>query len=131
MARRLSRRAVTTYVAEQLAAGNAQSIAQLAAHLVLTGHVRESNLYIRDIEANLADAGHVVAEVTSAFDLSAETKQHIEQFIKNKTAASQVTLRESIDPAVLGGVRVRTPGRELDATVRRHLVALRTQFKKA
>ena len=131
MARRLSRRAVATFVAEQLRAGDMSVIKQLAAYLISTRQTRMAQLFVRDIEASLAKKRHLFADVTTAFDMTVEIKKQIQTYLTKETGATAVTLRERVDPDVLGGVRVHIPGHEIDTTVQRQLTVLRTSFKKA
>ena len=129
---KLSRRAIATYVAEQLTNGDSKKvIVQLAAFLVDTRRTKELSLIVRDIQFYLAEAGSVSGVITTATALSTETKKAIETYIKNQTGATTVALDSLIDPSVIGGVKVSIPGRELDATVSRSLTVLKTRFKKA
>lgn len=131
MARRLSRQSVAAHVAERLVAGDKEVIKQLAAYIVQNRQTRNIDLFVRDIEARLLSMGHATVDATSAFSLSDTTKAEIKTFIKEQTGANEVVLREHIDESVLGGVRLRTPGRELDSTLARKLTLLRTRLKKA
>jgi len=129
---KLSRRSLSLYVANGLNDPATQKtvLLQLAAYLVDTRRTKELPLIVRDIELYLAEAGSVAGMVTSAFDLTAETKKAIEQYVKQHTGAKEVLLDHSIEPSVLGGIKINTPGHELDATVRRNLTILKTQYKK-
>lgn len=131
MARRLSRQAVAAHVAERLVAGDKNVIRQLAAYIVDNRQTRSVDLFIRDIEARLLSLGYATVDATSAFSLSSATKAEVEAFIKEQTGAKNVILREHVDESVLGGVRLRTPGRELDSTLARKITLLRTRLKKA
>jgi F0F1-type ATP synthase delta subunit len=51
--------------------------------------------------------------------------------VKQHTGAKTVSLENSIDASVLGGVKISIPGRELDATITHSLNILKTRFKKA
>ena len=130
---RLSRRAVAEYIATELAAGKSKKllIEQLAAYLIDTKRTKELELIVRDIQFQLAEKGIVQASVVSAFELSSETKEHLEEFVKTKTKATSVSLSNMVDPKVLGGVKITLPGRELDQTVAHQLTVLKTRFKKA
>ena len=130
---RLSRRAIATYVAQQLTTGNDSKkvVLQLAAYLVDTRRTKELSLIIRDIQFYLSEAGSVSGVITTATTLTAETKKAVEKYIKQQTGATTVALDSFIDPSVIGGVKVSIPGRELDATVSRNLTILKTRFKKA
>jgi F-type H+-transporting ATPase subunit delta len=129
---KLSRRAIATYIAEQLTSGadSKKVILQLAAYLVDTRRTKELSLIVRDIQVYLSDAGSVSGVITTATTLSAETKKAIEKYIKDQTGATTVALDSLIDPSVIGGVKVSIPGRELDATVSRSLTVLKTRFRK-
>jgi len=130
---RLSRRAVAEYIATELAAGNSKKLLteQLAAYLIDTKRTKELELIVRDIQFQLAEKGIVQASVVSAFELSSETKKQLEEFVKTKTKATNVSLSNVVDPKVLGGVKITLPGRELDQTVAHQLTVLKTRFKKA
>jgi len=130
---RLSRRAIATYVAQQLTTGtdSKKVVLQLAAYLVDTRRTKELSLIIRDIQFYLSEAGSVSGVITTATALTAETKKAVEKYIKQQTGATTVALDSFIDPSVIGGVKVSIPGRELDATVSRNLTILKTRFKKA
>ena len=133
MARKLSRRAIATYVGDQLLADASSSVVveQLAAYLIDTRRTKELHLVVRDIQTYLASKGYIVGTVTTAFDLSAATQKAIEAYAKKASKASEVTLDPITDPSVLGGVKISLPGYELDATVARQLTTLKTRFKKA
>lgn len=134
MARKLSRRSISSYIADQLIAGETteKDIAtQLAAYLIDTRRTKEATTILRDIDHYLADKGHVLGTITSAFSLDASTKELLEAYAKRQTGASYVNLDEITDPSVLGGVKITLPGKELDATIARQLTVLKTRFKKA
>ena len=132
MSGRLSRRAVAAYIATGLTDGKSKEVllAQLAGYLVESKRTKELDLIVRDIEYNLAERGFVNAAITSAYDLSAETKKVLEAFVKSKTNAKQVSLSSVVDPAILGGIKIATAGRELDQTVAHQLSVLKTRLKK-
>ncbi len=132
MARRLSRRSLALYVADNLSKGSkAPVIKHLAGYLVESRRTKELDLIVRDVVFFLSQKGMVSATVTSAFDLSTETKKAIEQLIKSQTKATKIDLSSQIDPSVLGGVKISLPGYELDQTIAHQLTVLKTRFKKA
>lgn len=133
MARKLSRRAIAEHIAERLVAGDSQAtlVSQLAAYLIETRRTNEVSLMIRDIQYYLAEKGHLVGTVTSAFELSEATQKAIESFAKSETNAQKVHLDTIVDPNVLGGIRLALPGKELDTTVSRKITLLKTRYKKA
>ena len=125
MAIRLSRRKIADYAADQLLAGVATPsvLREVAAYLVDARRTRELTLLVRDIEGALAARGHVVADVASAHPLSTTLKAEIAKL----TGGSSVQLRESVEPTLLGGIRIDIPGKRFDGTIRRKLTALRAQ----
>lgn len=125
MANRLSRRKLAIYAADKLLAGmpTKEALAEVAAHLVETGRTRESELLVLDIEEVLAERGVVVADVTTAHPLTDKLRKEIHVVI----GAKSLQLRESIDGAVLGGVRIDVPGRRFDGTIQQKLTSLKAK----
>lgn len=130
MARTL-RRKLARYAAERLLAGDAAVIDELAALIISERREREIDLLVQDIEAELAERGTVVATVESARALDLVTKDEIKNLLSSKTNASdqdvKVLLRESIDQALIGGFKLRTPTATLDATIAKKLNDLRAK----
>lgn len=148
--RLVSRRKLAKYAAEQLLAGNDAVLEEIAGFLIYEKHEREVELLVRDIEVELAERGMVVATVESARVLDAATKDAIKRLLSSNSdmesltsvegrsaarasrtdASSQninVLLRESIDPTLIGGFKLRTPTATLDATVLKKLNDLRAK----
>ena len=123
MAQRLSRRKVAAYAADKLMAGEtpARVMKEVAAYLAVSRRTREYELLVRDIEDALAQRGVTVANVASAHPLSAAMKKEISALVGKGT----LQLRESVDPALLGGVRIDVPGKRFDGTLRRKLTTLK------
>lgn len=147
---RVSRRKLAMYAAERLLAGDETVIDELAALVVAEKRERELDLLVRDIEAEMADRGTIVATVESARELDASTKSEIERLltsVEGRSAARvspddtrsearapeagvssrdlKVLLRESIDKTLIGGFKLRTPTQSLDATMSKKLHDLR------
>lgn len=158
--RLMSRRKLAKYAAEQILAGNDAVLEEIAGFLVYEKHEREVELLARDIEAELAAHGTIVATVESATPLDEATKDAVERMLSSNSgmrasrrasrdaraaeqpspddsirapetdASSQninVLLRESIDPTLIGGFKLRTPTATLDATVLKKLNDLRAK----
>jgi F-type H+-transporting ATPase subunit delta len=117
---KLSRRKVASHLADELIAGK-QVTNKLAAFLIESKRTRELELYVRDIEAALAERGVLLADVASAREIANETFETITNYLKKKTGAKDVHLRTTVDPALLGGVRIETPDERLDSTLRHKL----------
>lgn len=124
MATKISRRKLADYAARELVAGNAKVMNELAAYLVSERRTKEAELLVRDIETALATRGEMVADVTTARELTLEARDALKQFIASTSGAKKVTLRESIDPLVIGGARIATPNMLFDGTVANKLEKL-------
>ena len=129
--RLVSRRKLAKYAAEQILAGNDVVLEEIAGLLIYEKHEREVDLLVRDIEAELADNGEIVASVESARALDDNTRRKIEQFLasaaSDKNSKPKVSLRESIDPTLIGGFKLQPPTATLDATVSKKLNDLRAK----
>jgi F-type H+-transporting ATPase subunit delta len=123
MADKLSRRKIAIYVADRSGKANtlADAIEHVAGYLVEARRTREVVLVVRAIEDELAARGQVVASVTTARPLDAALKSAVEKLVEAKT----LYIRETVDPSVIGGVRIDTPGATLDATIKHKLLAIR------
>ena len=121
MTDKLSRQKLATYIADQLKAGNSDALNQLAAYLVETGRTDEAERIVLSAQELLERDGYVYAEVTTATKLSAEMKTKVADLLQ----ATDIEIKETIDPDVLGGIRVKTPSRLFDATIARRLQNLR------
>ena len=122
MAGRLSRRALATFVAKELLAGNDQIIDWLAALLIEERREREADLLVRDIESILADSGQMIVQVDTARPLDVATKKEIESMFDQH----EVHIKETVRPERIGGVKITTPTQSLDRTIAKKLEMLRT-----
>ena len=129
--RLVSRRKLAKYAAEQIMAGNGTIMEEIASLLVYEKRQREIELLVRDVEAELAEHGEIVASVESARKLDVDTKREIEKYLMSAVGAnnnkSKVMLKESIDPTLIGGFKLRTPTATLDATIAKKLNDLRAK----
>lgn len=119
---KISRRKLALHVADSFEAKQplTKVLAEVAAYLVDSKRTREASLLVRAIQDELAARGIVVAHVVTARPLAHE----LEQAIKKLIDAREIHLDSEVDPSVIGGVRVETPGKLLDATIKRKLLAL-------
>lgn len=121
---KVSRRKIAAVWAEEIVAGR-DITKSIAAYLIDERRTDEAGLIVRDTEVALADRGVVVADVTTASELSDASRQALEKFLEVSMGAKQVTSRERVDPHVLGGMRVDAAGQQLDATLRTRLNQLK------
>ena len=121
----ISRRTIARYIADHLVNGTiprSQLFAQVAAYMSDRKILNQVDLLVRDVEAALArEYGVVLTEIVSARELSNGIVAQIEQFVSRAENAKQVEVSTSIDPSLLGGVIIRTPRAQLDASVRKQL----------
>jgi F0F1-type ATP synthase delta subunit len=95
---------------------------ELAAYLLTERRTGELDSLLRDVQADWAEAGHVEVVATSAFPLTPAVRRDIEKRVKAVyPRAKQVVINEVRDPAVIGGVRLNLPDRQLDLSVRTKL----------
>jgi F-type H+-transporting ATPase subunit delta len=79
---------------------------------------------VRDIESALMQSGVVIADIASARKLTEALQDAIVAYVKHESGAKDVSVRTHIDESLIGGVRIRTPDAEYDASVRRQLTKL-------
>ena len=80
----------------------------------LPGCIRQFELHYNDF------CGILEVTAVSAVELTPALKEKLEKKLETVTGKT-VCLRYRVDAAVLGGIRLELPGKELDGTVRRSL----------
>ena len=116
-----SRAQVAAVVAEKLRDDRSGAVEAAAAWLKDTGRGREASYLARDVAAALAKRGYVYVRVTTARPLEGIARKQVEAFVKAQTGARELELELTVEPALVGGVRIETPTQEIDATVRQGL----------
>jgi F-type H+-transporting ATPase subunit delta len=120
-----------------------RALVAIASHTGITGLtanflqllVKNRRLFaLRDIVAGfrrlLADhRGEITAEVTSAVPLSEKQADGLKATLKAKTG-KDVTLKQTVDPAILGGLIVKIGSRMIDTSIRSKLNALKYAMKE-
>lgn len=100
----------------------------LAAYLVEERRIGDLRAITREVERLLlARDGTLHVHVTTAHALSNEQKATITQIFEAASDAKNIIIEETIDKAVIGGVRCETADSRLDLTVRRQLQQLKSQ----
>lgn len=75
---------------------------------------------------------HNILEVTAVSAIALTTPSREKLLAKlQKMTGKNIVLTETVDPAVLGGLRLDMDGTRLDGTVQRHLERLRTEIDGA
>lgn len=133
MATRLSRHDIATAIVRLIDENNdSRHIARrIAAYLMEQGRTKELDSLMRDVMQLRAGHGTVEVTATSAFPLTKQVKTHIEKLAAaiQGSALKQVITNEVIDAKVLGGIRIETPGEQLDLTIRARLDKLKQATK--
>jgi F-type H+-transporting ATPase subunit delta len=116
-----SRMQVAAYVADHLSDSRQGALRSAAAWLADKGHAREARYLARDIAQVMAGRGYVLVQITTARPLGGEARAEVERFIKEATGARELELETTVDPEMIGGIKIETPGQALDASVRTKL----------
>ncbi len=106
-------------IAEQ---GSKAAVRRVASYLISEGRIKELDVLLRQVEAQLAKHGHVVAHVTTARQLSDEQKKQAVTMVRTMHShTTNVEVIDTIDPSLLGGMVIQTPNMEVDVSVRAKL----------
>lgn len=74
--------------------------------------------------------GITKATVTTAIALDAKQRAEFEAIIKKVSATQQVELIEKVDASMIGGFVLHTGDRQIDASIKNKLNAMKVQFSK-
>lgn len=123
--KKVSRRELARTVVAQLQlpkADHKKIMTEAAAYMVENRMVAQADMLIRDIAAEMQkQTGHVFAEVTAARDLSAGSEKSIAAYLTRELQAKSVELEVVTRPSLIGGVIIKTPEFEYNASVRHKL----------
>ncbi|MDQ8004592.1 MAG: ATP synthase F1 subunit delta [Pedobacter sp.] len=72
--------------------------------------------------------GIVTAEVTSAGELTEANRAEVVALVKKELAASEVVLKEKVDPALIGGFILKVGDKQFDASIASGLTKLKKEF---
>lgn len=124
---KVSRRELAKTVTRQLMAGQdlERLSLQVAAYLVEHKMVSQADRLIQDVSAELqAATGQATATVVTAFSPSSHNLQTLQTNLKRLLGVKEVELQLVEDKSLLGGLVVKLPGLEMDASVRQKLRVL-------
>jgi len=97
-------------------------IKMLAAEIIDTKQMSKIDLIVAEIAHEMEVQLSVTnAKVFSTRQISAALKVEIANLIKQVSGTDKVILEEEIEPSLLGGVKIETPEREIDLSVRHKL----------
>jgi len=72
--------------------------------------------------------GIVTAEVTSASALTEANRAEVIALVKKELGASEVLVKEKVDPALIGGFVLKVGDRQFDASIASGLAKLKKEF---
>ena len=113
-------------VVENLLRGKASPVTtSLVSFVVGTGRSRDlPEIIDKLVERAAAERQEVVAEVRTAFPLDEDHRSRLAAAL-SKSTGKRVSIKEVIDPSVLGGVMARVGDTVIDGTIRHRLEQLR------
>lgn len=101
-------------------------VAKFLLILIKRGKVKLVPKIIKELEIlGRAQRGEVLAELISARDLSAESKELLENYIKKQSGEAQVVWQETIDEKLIGGGVIKFQDRIMDFSLQRALVEIK------
>jgi F-type H+-transporting ATPase subunit delta len=127
----LSRRQLAVYAADQLLdnARPAKIARELAAILIISRRANQAGLLADDIGWELERRGRAAnATVVSAHTLSEQLRKDITAHVKKAAGVKEVIINQTVDPSVLGGVRIETAAHSWDKTLSRKLTEIKEVF---
>lgn len=91
---------------------------EVAAYLLEQRRVGDLDSILRDVQSDWAQAGHLEVIASSAHPLTAPIRADITRRVKGLyPSVKKVVINEVQDPAIVGGVRLNLPGKQLDLSV--------------
>lgn len=103
-----------------------QLVRSLAAFLTTEHRQADAQAIVRELERLLLNTeGKLYIHASSAYALGEVQKAEISRIFNQQTTAKEVIIQETIDPDVIGGVRLQTADHQLDLTLQRQLQQLK------
>jgi F0F1-type ATP synthase delta subunit len=124
-----SRARIADIIAEDsLKKGFSQSEAEsIAAYLLSTRRTNELDSLLRDIRDAWAKHGFVEVSATSAHTLNDKARQEVTAEVRKLYPdAKRIEIVETLDPEVVGGVRIEFANRQLDLSIQNELNKFKT-----
>jgi F0F1-type ATP synthase delta subunit len=99
----------------------------IAAYLMSTKRTSELDSLLRDIRDTWAEHGFVEVTATSAHELSPKVRQDVTAEVRKLYPnANRIEIVETLDPSIVGGVRIEFANRQLDLSVQTELNKFKT-----
>jgi len=125
----ISARQLAEYAVDQIESGVATSnlASKISAFLIQERRTRDWPVVMRAVEEELARRGSSQVVITSAHEVSDQTKKQLATLLEVKSPV----FSEVIDPSVIGGVKARSGESEIDLTVRARLNRFKAKVQGA
>lgn len=99
---------------------------EVAAYLLSEGRTKELDALMRDITQLRARSGIIETEVEIAHELNSGLSGSVKSVIKKlHPNAKQIIINKSINPELIGGVKISLPEEQLDTSIRGKLNKMR------
>jgi F0F1-type ATP synthase delta subunit len=99
----------------------------IAAYLMTTKRTNELDSLLRDIRNAWAKHGFVEVTAICAHELSEKTRQDVTAEVRKLYPnAKQIEIVETLDPSVVGGVRIEFANQQLDLSIQNELNKFKT-----
>jgi len=114
----ISRRRVARSIAELLEDNPPAAVAAATAEYFREHQLSfDQELLIADVAQFALEGGSLNVTVTTARQLARETLQLIESDLRARTDAAHIFIKETVEPAVIGGMRLRGPELVVNDTI--------------
>jgi F-type H+-transporting ATPase subunit delta len=117
------RKDLAAVIADRYQAGKTDGLAKsIAAYLLETNQTIQLDSLIRDVKVLREQSGHIEAEVLSAHDLNENALEDVKSLIKTThPEVRTVAVVQTLDPTVIGGLKIRLAQEQLDMSIRSKL----------
>jgi F-type H+-transporting ATPase subunit delta len=117
------RKDLAAVIADRYQAGKTDGLAKsIAAYLLETNQTVELDSLIRDVKVLREQSGHIEAEVFTAHDLNENALEDVKSLIKTThPEVRTVAVVQTLDPTVIGGLKIRLAQEQLDMSIRSKL----------
>jgi F-type H+-transporting ATPase subunit delta len=117
------RKDLASVIDDRYQAGKTDGLAKsIAAYLLETNQTVELDSLIRDVKVLREQSGHIEAEVFTAHDLNENALEDVKSLIKTThPEVRTVAVVQTLDPTVIGGLKIRLAQEQLDMSIRSKL----------
>jgi F-type H+-transporting ATPase subunit delta len=117
------RKDLASVIDDRYQAGKTDGLAKsIAAYLLETNQTVQLDSLLRDVKVLREQSGHIEAEVFTAHDLNENALEDVKSLIKTThPEVRTVAIVQTLDPTVIGGLKIRLAQEQLDMSIRSKL----------